>query len=187
MSAPRQTQILEQALAPWLMLSTDTKPVNTDGVKRIPTGQQAYELDTGYTWIYNGYAWIPKIAFPGQTINYKQISLASAETVNVMTANAQSLFIDAVVVHVPDDLSEVETFTSLAVATNDDPAIEIMSATEGAKANLTGNFYHVYRGPVVTASTEILQATVTGTAAAKVANITVLWRPVVAGGYYLNA
>ena len=162
-------------------LSTDTKPTSA------PLGATCFEFNTGYTFTWNGYAWIPTSYMPGTTVNYKQVSLATAETVNVMTATAQNLFIDAVVVHVPDDLTGVETFTSLAVATNDSAAIHILTQAAGAKANLSGNFYHIYRGPVVTASTKILQATVTGTAAAKVANITVLWRPVVAGGYYLNA
>jgi hypothetical protein len=65
----------------------------------------------------------------------------------------------------------------------------LLSSTAGAKANLTGNFFHVYRGPVVTAATKKIQLTIGGGTAGtgKVANISVLWRPLVAGGYYLNA
>lgn len=163
-------------------LSTDTKPTSD-----IPAGATFLEYNTGYLWIYNSHAWVPKSSFLGQTVNYKQVSLAAEATVNIMTATVQSLFIDAVIVHVPDDLSGVAAFTSLAVATNDASPIEIMSATEGAKANLTGNFFHIHRGPDVTASTKILQATITGAATGKVADITVLWRPLVSGGYYLNA
>jgi hypothetical protein len=106
-----------------------------------------------------------------------------------MTATAQGLFIDAVIVHVPDDLSAVETFTGIGVQTDDTSVIEILSAVAGAKANLTGNFYHVFRGPRVSASTKKIQLTIAGATAGagKVANVTVLWRPLVAGGYYLNA
>jgi hypothetical protein len=106
-----------------------------------------------------------------------------------MTATTQNLFIDAVIVHVPDDLSAVATFTGISVATNDGTPIEILSAVAGAKAKLTGNFYHVYRGPSVTVATKKVQLTISGgTAGAdKVADITVLWRPLVAGGYMLNA
>ena len=164
--------------------SIDTKP---DGAE---FGSTFYEEDTGYLWIYNGYAWLPKSAFIGQTINYKQISLANVtDAYDVMTATAQNLFIDAVVVHVPDNLSAVTTFTGISVATDDDASIEILSSTAGAKAKLTGNFFHVYRGPSVTASTKIIQLTIGGGSAGEgmVADVTVLWRPLVAGGYYLNA
>jgi len=165
-------------------LSTDTKPTS------INAGATFYEVNTGFMFIYNGYAWVPKSFMPETTVNYKQISLAQAAgAYNVMTATEQNLFIDAVIVHVPDDLSAVATFTGISVATDDAAQIEILSAAAGAKANLTGNFYHVYRGPAVTAATKKVQLTISGgTAGAdKVADITVLWRPLVAGGYMLNA
>ena len=165
-------------------LSSDTKPTD------VKAGATFFECNTGFMWIYNGYAWVPKSYMPETTVNYKQISLAqAAATYDVMTATAQNLFIDAVIVHVPDDLSAVETFTGISVQTNDGTPIEILSAVAGAKANLTGNFYHVYRGPSVTAGTKIIQLTIGGGSAGanKVADVTVLWRPVVAGGYYLNA
>jgi hypothetical protein len=169
----------------WIGLSTDTKP--TTGV---PIGATYFECNTGYLWIYNGYAWVPKSYMPETTVNYKQISLdQEAAAYDVMTATAQDLFIDAVIVHVPDNLSEVATFTGISVQTNDTTSIVLLSSTAGAKANLTGNFFHVYRGPVVTAATKKIQLTIGGGTAGtgKVANISVLWRPLVAGGYYLNA
>ncbi len=185
MSLSRQTEILEHALAPLILLSTDTKP--TIGVSK---GQTLYEVNTGYTWIFNGVAWVPRVSLPGHVINYKQISLAqTAGAKDVMTATAQSLFIDAVIVHVPDDLSTVETFTGISVQTNDTSPIVLLSSTAGAKANLTGSFYHVYTGPSVNASTKKIQLTIGGGSAGtgKIANVSVLWRPVVDGGYYLNA
>ena len=169
----------------WIGLSTDTKPT-TD----IPNGATFFECNTGYMYIYNGYAWVPKSYMPGTTINYKQISLAQAAAAyDVMTATTQDLFIDAVIVHVPDDLSAVATFTGISVATTDGTAITILSSTLGAKANLTGNFFHVFRGPSVTASTSKIQLTIGGATAGAgmVADVTVMWRSVVGGGYYLNA
>ena len=169
----------------WIGLSTDTKPT-TD----IPNGATFFECNTGYMYIYNGYAWVPKSYMPGTTINYKQISLAQAAAAyDVMTATTQDLFIDAVIVHVPDDLSAVATFTGISVATTDGTAITILSSTLGAKANLTGNFFHVFRGPSVTASTSKIQLTIGGGTAGTgmVADVTVMWRSVVGGGYYLNA
>jgi len=165
-------------------LSTDTKSTS------VNAGATFFEANTGFMFIYNGYAWVPKNYMPETTINYKQISLAQAAAAyDVMTATAQDLFIDAVIVHVPDDLHSVATFTGISITTDDDSAIEILSAVAGAKAKLTGDFFHVFRGPVVTASTKKIQLTIGGATAGtgKVADITVLWRPLVAGGYYLNA
>jgi len=165
-------------------LSTDTKPTV------VNNGATFYEFNTGFMFIYNGYAWVPKSFMPESTVNYKQISLAqAAATYDVMTATSQSLFIDAVIVHVPDDLSAVATFTLISVQTDDVAPIVLLSSTAGAKANLTGNFYSVYRGPSVTAATKKVQLTIGGATAGagKIADITVMWRPLVAGGYMLNA
>jgi len=165
-------------------LSTDTKPTD------VKAGATYFEQNTGFMFIFNGYAWVPKSFMPESTVNYKQISLnQAANTYDVMTATAQDLFIDAVVVHVPDDLHSVATFTGISVQTDDGAPIVLLSGTAGAKANLTGNFYAVYRGPSVTAATKKVQLTIGGgsAGAGKVADITVLWRPLVAGGYYLNA
>lgn len=166
----------------YIGLSTDTKPTISN------PGSTFFEVNTGYLFTHNGNAWVPKSAFLGQTTNYKQVSIATAGDKDVMTATTQNLFIDAVIVHVPDDLSGVAGLTSLAVATDDGTPITIMTAAQGAKANLTGDFYHVYRGPVVTVATKKIVLTVVGDAGTgKVADVTVLWRPLVAGGYYLNA
>lgn len=169
----------------WIGLSTDTKPTAP------APGSTFKERNTGYLFEYNGYAWVPiDVMADGLTVNYKQISLAqAAANYTVMTATTQNLFIDAVIVHVPDNLSAVATFTGISVQTNDVAAIEILSAVAGAKAFLTGNFYHVYRGPSVTAATKVVQVTIGGATAGsgKIVDITVLWRPLVAGGYFLNA
>jgi hypothetical protein len=163
-------------------LSTDTKPTG------VNSGATFFESNTGYMFINNGEAWVPKSYMPETTVNFKSVDIATTGAKNVMTATAQNLFIDAVVVHVPDDLSAVAGLTSMAVATDDGTPVAIMSATEGAKAKLTGDFYHVYRGPAVTESTKKIVITMVGAAGAgKIANVTVLWRPLVAGGYYLNA
>lgn len=169
----------------YLCKSTDTKL--TAG---ITEGSTCYEENTCFMWIFNGYAWIPKSFMPESTVNYKQISLnQAAATYDVMTATTQNLFIDAVIVSVPDDLHSVATFTGITVQTDDVVPIEILSAAAGAKALLTGDFYHVFRGPSVSAATKKIQITIGGATAGagKVADVTVLWRPLIAGGYYLNA
>ncbi len=176
--------VLITSVKRFIGLSTDTKPTDA------PEGSTFFETNTGFMYIYNGYAWLPKSFMPESTVNYKQISLnQAANTYDVMTATAQVLFIDAVVVHVPDNLSAVATFTGISVQTDDTTPIVLASSTACAKANLTGNFFSVYRGPSVTAATKKIQLTIAGATAGagKIANITVLWRPAVAGGYYLNA
>jgi phage gp45-like len=166
-------------------LSTDTKPTDSR------TGATFYEVNTGYTFVYNGYAWVPQnIMANGLTVNYKQIALdQAAANYSIMTATAQDLFLDAVIVHVPDDLTGEGTLTSIAIATDDVAPVVILSAGDGAIANLTGNFYKVFQGPAVTVATKILELTIAGGASSggKVADITVMWRPLVAGGYMLNA
>lgn len=169
----------------YICKSTDTKST-TD----IELGATCYEENTGFMFIFNDYAWIPKSFMPESTVNYKQISLnQAAATYDVMTATSQNLFIDAVIVSVPDNLSAVATFAGISVQTDDVAPIVLLSSSNGAKANLTGNFYAVYRGPSVTAATKKVQLTIIGATAGagKVADITVLWRPLVAGGYMLNA
>jgi len=165
--------------------STETKPTS------INAGSTFFEDNTGWMFIYNGYAWVPKsIVADGLTVNYKQISLnQAANTYDVMTATTQNLFIDAVIISVPDVLSAVATFTGISVQTDDVAPVVLLSGTAGAKANLTGNVYSVYRGPSVTEATKKIQLTISGGAAGAgtIADITVMWRPLVAGGYYLNA
>lgn len=165
-------------------LSTDTKPTGQ------AHGSTYFETNTGFMFIFNGYEWLPKSFMPDSTVNYKQISLnQAAATYDVMTATAQAIFIDSVTVHIPDDLSAVATFTGISVQTDDVAPIDLLTSAAGAKANLTGNFYHVFQGPVVTEATKKIQLTIAGATAGagKIADITVLWRPLVAGGYYLNA
>lgn len=169
----------------YLCSSTDTKSTTS-----IETGATCYEENTGFMWIFNGYAWVPKSFMPETTVNYKQISLnQAAADYAVMTATAQALFIDAVIVSVPDNLSAVATFTGIAMQTNDVAPITIMAAASALKAALTGNFYYVFRGPSVIAATKVVQLTIGGATAGagKVADITVMWRPLVAGGYMLNS
>ena len=177
--------ILETTINRWIGLSTDTKPTSPRA------GSTFYETNTGYSFKYNGYAWLPvDIMADHLTVNYKQISLnQAAATYDVMTATTQNLFIDAVIVGVPDDLSAVATFTGISVQTNDVAPVVILAQAAGVKANLTGNFFAVYRGPTVTASTKKIQLTIYGATAGagSEADITVMWRPIVAGGYYLNA
>jgi len=177
--------ILTRVIHRWIGLSTDTKPTAP------AAGSTFYETNTGYSFIYNGYAWLPvDVMADHLTLNYKQISLnQAAAAYDVMTATAQNLFIDAAIIHVPADLSGVAVFTGISVQTTDVAPIVILAQAAGVKANLTGNFYHIYRGPTVTAATKKIQVTIYGATAGagSAVDVSVMWRPLVAGGYYLNA
>ncbi len=68
-------------------LSSDTKPTD------VKAGATFFECNTGFMFIYNGYAWVPKSYQPETTVNYKQISLnQAAAAYDVMTATEQKLF-----------------------------------------------------------------------------------------------
>ena len=174
-----------RSIGKFIGASTATKPTAS-----VQPGSTFYEDDTAIWYIFNGTAWVPRPWLPFQSVNRKQVSLNQvASAYDVMTATTQNLFIDAVVVHVPQNLSAVATFTGISVQTDDDTPLVILSSTDGAKAKLTGDFYHLYRGPVVSVSTKKIQLSIIGATAGagSVANLMVFWRPVVAGGYYLNA
>jgi hypothetical protein len=163
-------------------LSTDARPSDS----LIYAGATLYEWDTGILFLYNGEAWVPKPQ-EYQMVSSKVISLnQAAAAYDVFTATTQNIFMDAVLVNVPANLSAVATFTGISVQTTDDTPQEILSTTDGAKAKLTGDFYHVYRGPAVNASTKKIQLSIIGATAGTgaAATVVVLWRPVVAGGYY---
>ncbi len=177
--------ILLRVIQRWIGLSTDTKPTAP------AAGSTFYEANTGYSFVYNGYAWLPNDVLADHlTVNYNQISLnQAAASYTAMTATAQNVFMDAVIVHVPDDLSGVAVFTGISVETDDVAPVVLLSQADGVKANLTGNFYHIYRGPTINASTKLIQVTIYGATAGvgSEVDISTLWRPLVAGGYYLNA
>lgn len=79
------------------------------------------------------------------------------------------------------------TFTSLAVQTNDTTAVSIMSAAEGAVANLTAgkNIVHAFpvtnTAPVLLRSGKKIQYTLVGSTGTGTVLVTLRYEPVVAG------
>jgi len=160
--------------------STENKPTE------IPIGSTLFEVDTGILWIYDGTSWLPK-EIPGDSnIALATVSLNQvAGSYTCFTASGD-LFIDAVLIRIPDDLHAVETFTGISVETDDATPIVILSQANGVKANLTGNYVELYRGPSLTATGKKLNLTIYGGAAgAHSAYVTAYWRPVASGSYYL--
>lgn len=161
--------------------STENKPLN-------PTvGSTLLEYDTGIIWIFDGTNWLPK-EIPGDS-NLSLATISLNQVAGAYTAFTASgdLFLDAVLIRVPDDLHAVEDFTGISVATDDATPIVILSQTAGAKANLVGNFVRLFRGPAKTANGKKINLTIYGGAAGAGHNayLTAYWRPVSSGSYYI--
>lgn len=163
----------------FLGFSTDIKPCGAS------VGATFLELDSGWLWISNGTGWIPK-SIPNAVNAFTTIDLKQAAGAKTLfTATAQDIFIDAISIIVPNNLIAETIFTGISIESTDVIPVTFLSSTNGAKANLTGNFCYTYQGPVVVASTKLITLTIIGgaTAEACVCNVFASWRPVVEGGY----
>jgi hypothetical protein len=164
----------------YIGFSTETKPLNPS------LGSTLLEVDTGIVWVFAGNYWVPKNIPGDSNVSLATVSLNQvAGDYTVFTASGD-LFIDAVLIRVPDDIHAVPTFTGISVQTDDTTPIVILSSTDGAKANLVGNFVKLYQGPALTANGKKIILTIGGGAAgAHNVLITAFWRPTAAtGGYY---
>ena len=184
MSQSRSTQILEQALAPLVLLSTATKPLNISGVTRIPTGQRVIEYDTGRVFKFNGTDWIfesnPDYLFSTTTIDLSQVAgnydlFDAPDTVSMQVLEFGLI--------IPADLTGTAagSLTAISVQSTDDTPVVLISSTAGAKANLTANKHLIYTGADVIAATKKIQLTIVGgaTTAAQVCSCWIKYQGVV--------
>ena len=159
MSQSRSTQILEQALAPLILLSTATKP--TTGVSK---GQKIYEYDTGNTYVYTGNDWTihTPAQFPFTTTTIDLNQAAAAYT--LFTVGASDIRVLNLTVIIPADLTGAAAgdLTAISVQSTDDTPVEFISSTAGAKANLTANKHLQYFGGEIVAATKLIQLTIVG-------------------------
>ena len=185
MSQSRSTQILEQALAPLVLLSTATKPLNIAGVTRIPTGQRVIEYDTGRVFKFNGTDWIfesnPDYLFSTTTIDLSQAAgnydLFDAPATVAMQVLEFGLII-------PADLTGAAAgaLTGISVQSTDDtPVVLIAADPDGKKANLTANKHLIYTGADVVAAGKKIQLTIVdgATTAAQVCSCWIKYQGVV--------
>lgn len=161
-------------------LSTDVKPTGV----QIGAELWAYDIDQKYK-CYDGDNWAAETvnnAVKSTTINLQQ----AAATYDLFTGTAQSVIIDSLLFRLPNvDVSNDVTITSISIQTNDTTSQVIISATNGAKANLTANAQINWIGALLLIATKKIQLTIAGGAAdaSTVCDVIVSYRPVVAGGY----
>jgi hypothetical protein len=161
-------------------LSTDTKPTSPE------IGSTYFEFDTQNLYHSpDGTHWTLKTPASQLTVTTPHSLNQSAASRTLFTATTQNVFIDFLAIHIPVDVSAVETFTGISIQSTDTTPVVFVSSTAGAKANLTAGAILTYRGPSVVASTKFIQLTIGGGAVGVTcaAQVWASYRPVVAGGY----
>lgn len=162
MSESRQTEILEHVFAPILLLSTATKP--TSGVSK---GQEVFEYDTGRTFVYTGSNWFlktnPDHLFSVTTVDLNQ----AAGDYDLFTVGLYDIQVLEFGLIIPADLTGAAagSLTAISVQSTDTIPVEFISATSGAKSNLTAGKHLLYTGTETVAPTKKIQITIVGGAA----------------------
>lgn len=117
----------------------------------------------------------PSGVLKGFTANLAQ----AAGTYDLATATGGDVIVDWVIVYVATGGA---TFTSVSIQTNDTTPVSVLSAAEGAIANVTvGKNLKVFSTPMFVASTKKLQYTIVGVTGTGTLTVAVMSRPIVAG------
>jgi hypothetical protein len=122
--------------------STDTKPTG------VPCGSTFWEYNTNIEHVtYDGTNWTPKninsIIIP-TTIDLQQ----AAGTYTLYTATGGTVYIESFTLTLPNvDCSDDVNITSISVVNDMPTVVTLISATQGAKANLTANASFSYSTP----------------------------------------
>ena len=159
-------------------LSTDTKPT-TD----VATGATFLEYDTGCLFSFTGSNWFlktnPDHLFSVTTVDLNQV----AGDYDLFTAPASSVQILEFGLIIPADLTGTAagSLTAISVQSTDTSPVEFISATTGAKSNLTADKHLLYTGAEVVAGTKKIQLTIVGgaTTAAQVCNVWIKYQEAV--------
>jgi hypothetical protein len=161
-------------------LSTDTKPTD------VPVGSTFYEYDTNILWItYDGTNWLPKDIrsfTQSTTVDLHQV----AGDYTLYTATTGFVYVESFSLTLPNvDCSDDATITSIKVETDTSPAVTLVSAVQGAVANLTANKAFSYSTPFILDTTKVIQLTIAGGAsdAATVCTVKCRYSPVIPGAY----
>ena len=110
----------------------------------------------------------------------------AAATYDLFTGNAQDVVVERLLIRLPNvDVSDDVTITSISIQTNDTTAQVFISATDGAKANLTAEAQLGYTGVVMIKVGKKIQLTIAGGAAdaPTVCDVVCEYRAKVSGGY----
>lgn len=163
-------------------LSSDTKPTT-----EIPPGSTFYEYDTGVMYVcYDGTNWAPKSStsfVQATTVDLHQ----AAGVYDLYTATTGYVFVERFTLTLPNiDVSDDAAITSIAVASDTTPVVELITAAAGAKANLTANKAFAYATPFTLPTTNKIQLTIgggTATADPTTCTVTCRYTPVIPGAY----
>lgn len=138
-------------------LSTDTKPTT------VPVGSTFYEYDTNYLWItYDGTNWSLKTA--GSFTATGTIDLhQAASTYDLFTATSAGVVVEYFSITLPNiDVTDDTAITSISVVTDTTSVITLLSAANGAKANLTANASFTYSTPFTLPATKKIRLVLAG-------------------------
>jgi hypothetical protein len=140
-------------------LSIDTKPTSD-----VATGATFLEYDTGCLFSYTGSNWFlktnPDHLFSVTTADLNQ----AAGDYDLFTAPSSSVQILEFGLIIPDDLTgdAAGSLTAISVQSTDTSPVEFISATQGAKANLTADKHLLYTSAEVVAGTKKIQIAIVG-------------------------
>jgi len=130
--------------------------------------------------------WSPSLAGVLQsaatTIDLQQ----AAATYDLFTGTTEDVVLEELVIRLPNvDVSDDAAITSISIQTDDVTPQVIISAVDGAKANLTAEAELAWRGVMLIKTGTKLQLTIAGGAAdaATVCDVVAEGRAVVTGGY----
>jgi hypothetical protein len=162
-------------------LSTDTKPT-TD----VPVGSTFYEYDTNLMCVtYDGTNWTSKGG--SSTLKITTIDINQpADDYTLLVAGGGAVLIESVALRLPSvDCSDDAALTAISLETDDTTHVEILTAANGAVANLTAEAQFAYTTPFVLAEGKGIVLTIAGGAAdaATVCTLAVKYRALEAGAY----
>lgn len=139
-------------------LSTDVKPTDA------PVGSSFWCWDTGVMLkTYDGTSWVAfsenSVVQPG-TINLQQ----AANTYDLFVATGGSVYVEYFSLTMPasPDVTDDVTITSIAVVTDTTAVITLLSAANGAKANLIANTAFPYATPFALPVGKKIRLTIAG-------------------------
>lgn len=152
--------ILTTTIHHFMGLSTDIKPTD------VPIGSDFWESDTNITYrCHDGTNWVishvGSLVLPG-TIDLQQ----AAGPYTLYTATGGALYIENFTLTLPNvNVSDDATITSIKVETDTATVISLITAAQGAKANLTALKAFTYQIPFALPTGKKIILTIAGGAA----------------------
>jgi len=162
-------------------LAADSKPTG------VPVGSTFLEYDTNIRSItYDGTNW--EITEVGSIVCDTTIDLQqAAATYDLYTATTGTVYVQSFMLTMPSspDVTDDATITSISIQTDTTTVIELLSAANGAKANLIADTEFAYTTPFYLPVGNKIQLTIAGGAAdaSTVCDVTARYIPVPSASY----